>query len=228
MGHEGPRGRSACQGLQHRRLDLDEPPPLQAVAQRANDRDALPGDGAGLRSDDEVDIALPDPGLLTHLPVCDRKRPQRLGGHLPGVREHRELTGPRADDLSVDEHDVPEVDVGLPGIQRLLTDPGQADHRLQLGAVTLLQGGEAELAGGARQHHAAGHAHDLAGARAGRQIRVGRPDLRQRVSARHRDRVGLAPGVEEPLTLGLPDPELLGRVVPIGLRVTSIVHDEPA
>ena len=91
-------------------------------------------------------------------------------------------------------------------------DPGQADHGLQLGAVALLQGGEAELPGIAREHDPAGDADVSAGLGVGGQVRIGGADLGQRVGARHRDRVGILPVCQQPFPLGLPDPELLGNV----------------
>ncbi len=73
----------------------------------------------------------------------------------------------------MDEHDVAEVDVGLPRVQRLLTHLGQADHRLQLGAVALLQRREAQLAGIPGEHDPARDTDDLAGLGVRGQVRVG-------------------------------------------------------
>ena len=69
---ERPRGGTAGQGLQHRCLHLQETPALQRRAHCPHHRNALPGDRAGLRAHDQVDVALADPGLLAHLLVRDR------------------------------------------------------------------------------------------------------------------------------------------------------------
>ena len=64
------------------------------------------GRWSGLRTHDQIDVALPDPRLLAHLLMGDGKRPQRLGNDLPGIGKHREFAAPRADHLAVDEDDV--------------------------------------------------------------------------------------------------------------------------
>ena len=117
VGDERPRGRAAGQRLQHRRLDLKEAAPLQRRTHRAYHRDPLAGDGAGLRTHDEIDIALPHAGFFAHLLVRHGKRPQRLGNDLPGIGEHREFAAAGADHLAVHENDVTEVDVGLPRVE---------------------------------------------------------------------------------------------------------------
>ena len=79
--------------------------------------------------------------------------------------QHGQLAAAGGDDLAGDEHVVAEVDVGLPGGQRLRADPVQRDHGLQLGAgrAALTQGGEAELAGVAHEDDPAGDADLVAG-----------------------------------------------------------------
>ena len=69
---EGPRGRTAGQRLQHRCLHLQETPALQRRAHCPHHRNALPGDRAGLRAHDQVDVALADAGLLAHFLVRHR------------------------------------------------------------------------------------------------------------------------------------------------------------
>ncbi len=232
---ERPGSRAAGQGLQHRRLDLEEPAPLQRRAHRPHHRDALPGDGARLGTHDQVDVALPDPRFLAHLLVRDRKRPQCLGDDLPGIGQHRQFAAPGTDDLSVREDDVAEIDVGLPGVQRLLADLGEADHQLQLGAVAVLQGGEAQLARSCgrtppgRRRRRISPVWVSAG-----QVRVGGPQFGQRMGARHLHRIGVAPLGEQALTLGLPDPVLLRGVVMIGCIgrrrgwLVNRTHGQPA
>ena len=131
---------------------------------------------------------------------------------MPGVGKHRQFAAARADHLAVHEDDVAEVDVGLPPVEGFLPHLGQADHRLQLGAVAVLQGGEAELAGVAGEHHPAGDADDVAGLGVGGQVGIGGANLGEGVGARHLHRVGLAALGEQPLALGLTNPELLGEV----------------
>ena len=210
---ERPGRRAPGQCLQHRRLDLEEAAPFQAVADRADDGDPLAGNRAGLRANDEVDVALTDPRFLAHLLVGHRQRPQCLGRHLPGIGEHGQFAAPGTDDLAVDEHDVAEVHLGLPGLQGVLTHPGQADHRLKLDTVAFLQGGEAELSRVAGEHHPAGDPDDLAGRRVGLEIGVGGSDLGQRRGARDGNRVGLAPLFQKALPFSLPDPKLLRNIV---------------
>ena len=88
--------------------------------------------------------------------------------------------------------------------------PVEADHRLQLGAVAVLQRREAQLAGVAGKHHATGDTDELTGLGVGRQVGIGLSDLGERVGAGHLDRVGIAALGEQTLPLGLTDPELLG------------------
>ena len=108
------------------------------------------------------------------------------------------------------EHDVAEIDVGLPRVQRLPAHPVEADHRLQLGAVTLLQRCEAQLSGVPGEHHAAGDADDLPALGVDRQVGVRRAELGEGVGAGHLDRIGIAALGEQSLALRLTDPELLG------------------
>ena len=65
------------------------------------------------------------PGFFAHFLVGYGQGPQRLGDDLPGVGKRRQFAAPRTDHLAVYEHDVAQIDVGLPGIQRLLPDPDQ-------------------------------------------------------------------------------------------------------
>ena len=111
--------------------------------------------------------------------------------------------------------DVAEIDVGLPGVERLLADLVQADHHLQVGAVAVLQRGKAQFAGVAGEHHPAGDADDVLGRGVDRQVGVGGADLGQRVGALDRDRVGVTPLGQQPSALVPADPELLGEVCSI-------------
>src|SRR5690606_41560070 len=72
-----------------------------------------------------------------------------------------QFAGARGDHLAVHEHEVTEIDIGLPGGQRVGAHAVQADHRLQFGAVALLQGGEAQLAGIAHEDRSEEHTSEL-------------------------------------------------------------------
>ncbi len=125
------------------------------------------------------------------------------------------------------EDDVAEVDVGLPRVERFLSDAVEADHHLQLGAVALLQCGETQLSGVAGEHHPTGDADDLAGLGVGRQVRVGLRGSRRACGCGHLDRVRFTALGEQPLALGLTDPELLGDVG-LGVGLIRRGHDVPA
>ena len=56
-----------------------------------------------------------------------------------------------------------QVNQGFPVSQGFFAHAGQRNHGLDAGAVTLLQGGEAELAGVADEDDASGHTNDVAG-----------------------------------------------------------------
>ncbi len=94
---ERPRGRAAVQGLQHRRLDLDE----AALVERPRSDCTTAGRSRAMvprvRSHDQVDVALPDPRLLRELSALVEvgQRAQRLGGDGPRVREDRQLAAAR-------------------------------------------------------------------------------------------------------------------------------------
>ena len=140
------------------------------------------------------------------------KRSQRLGNNLPGICKHRKFSAPGTDDLAVHKDEVAQVDICLPGVERFLADAVEADHHLQVGAVTFLKCREAELSGVAGKHHPARNADELAGLGVGLQVWICLADLGKRVGAGDLDRVGLTALGEQPFPLGLTDPELLGDV----------------
>ena len=90
---------------------------------------------------------------------------------LPGVGQHRQLAALGRDHLAVDEDEVAEVDVGLPGGQRVGADPVEREHHLQFDAV-LAQRREAELAGVADEDDPAGDADVVAGLRVRGEVGV--------------------------------------------------------
>jgi hypothetical protein len=140
----------------------------------------------------------------------------------------------------VHEDDVAQVDIGLPALQSQRADTGQADHRLQLGAVALLQGGETQLAGIADEDHPAGDADQVTGRGVDGQVGVLGADLRQGVGAPDGDRVGVAALGQQPSPLVAADPELFGKLgcgIRAGIRAgftawfmarVDTAHDVPA
>ena len=108
--------------------------------------------------------------------------------------------------------DVAEIDVGLPCVERFLTDLVEADHHLQVGAVAVLECREAQFSGVAREDHPARDADDVIGRGVDRQVGVGGADLSQGVGAFDGDRVGVATLRQQASALVPADPELLGKV----------------
>jgi hypothetical protein len=78
VGYERASGGAAGQRLQYWRLDFEKAPALECGAHRAHHRHPLAGNGACLGTDDQIDIALPHPGLFAHLFMGDGKGAQRL------------------------------------------------------------------------------------------------------------------------------------------------------
>ncbi len=146
-------------------------------------------------------------------------------------------SSPRLEEITrpVDEDEVTKIDVGLPGRERLLADLGEGDHHLQpyagmICSQALLQGGEAQLAGVADEHHAAGHSDDVVGLLAQRQVAPLLPYRGQRVGARNGHRIGLAALSQQPCPLLLPDLHLLGQpeVVAVARHPVSLGDLAPA
>ncbi len=203
---------AAVDELDDGRLDLDVALPLEDAAQRAQGGRLGAHHVAGLLAHDEVGVALPHPRLLGELLVQDGQGPQRLARHLPAGRHHRELAAARGDDPALDEDVVAEVDVGLPGGQRLLADLGEAEHDLQPRADALLEGGEGELAGVPHEDDAAGDPDDVLRLLAGLEPAPLLAHVGEGVGALDGDGVGLAAAGDEPVALLATDPQLLGQV----------------
>jgi hypothetical protein len=209
------KGRAAAPAvdqLEHGRLDLDVALLVEHPADRPQGRSLGAHHVAGLLAHDEVGVALANPALLGQLLVQHRKRAKGLARHLPAAGHHRQLTAPGADDPTLDEHVVAEVDVRLPVGQGLFADLGQAQHDLQARADPLLERRESELAGVADEDHAAGDADDVLGLLALLEVAPLLADLGQRVRARHGDGVRVLSGGEQTVALVAADPHLLGQV----------------
>ena len=162
-GDEGARRRPAVQRLQHRGLDLDEIQAGEVLAHRRDDLDAGHRVLARRGAHDQVRVAVANALLLVHLGERDRQRAQRLRRHLPRRRHHRKFAAFRRDHAPSHRHNVAEVDVVLPARQRIGADLGEREHDLQLGAVALLQGREAQLTGVALEHDAPGDGDHILG-----------------------------------------------------------------
>ncbi len=146
-----------------------------------------------------------------------RERPQRLGGDGEGIGEHRQLPAPRGDDLTLDADVVTEINVLLPGGQRVGAHPVQRDHDLQVaGAVPDRR--EAELPAVAVKHHPPGHPDPVAGRGVGRQVRMAGPHLRDRRGAGKADGIGVKARRPHPLQLREAHLHLLGHVAAGSLR----------
>ena len=129
-------------------------------------------------------------------------------------REARHVDRGLQDDL--DEDEVTKIHIGLPGRERVLTHLGQGDHHLQpypgmILRQTLLQGGEAELAGIADEYHASGHADDVSRLLPHRQVVPLLANRGERVSARNGNRIGFTPLGQQPCPLVQPNLHLLGQ-----------------
>ncbi len=191
---ERPRVGPAVGAGQHRRLDFHVAPPDQLRPHRLDHGRPHLGQLPGPRVDDQVHVALPDPRLGVGQPgVLVGQRPQRLGGDRERVRQHRQLAGPRRDDLPGHPDVVAQIDVPLPRRQRFLAHARERDHHLDVpGSVA--QGGEAELAADPGQDDAARDARGRPGRGVRRQGSVLVPQQGHRRRPRVAHRIGVDSG----------------------------------
>ena len=154
---ERPRGRAARDGLQHRRLDLEEIHRVEEVAQVAQYAIADDEGAAALFVDDEVHVALAVTRVdVGHAMPLVGQRPQRLGQHAQFFHAHRQLTGAGLEQRTGGREDVAHV-VFLEGLVGLAQRIALQEDLDLPGAV--LQFGETRLAHDALEHHAAGDVH---------------------------------------------------------------------
>ena len=136
-----------------------------------------------------------------------------FGRDLGGGREDRQLAAARGDHAAVDEEVIAQVDVVLVVGQGLGADGSGGEHDLDLVALTVHEGREAQLAAVAREDDAARQAHVILGLFAGLKVRV---LLAHRLDS-GRDRqahgVGGDAGLHEARALGRANLDLLGGVV---------------
>ena len=208
--------RPAVHQLKNRRFDLEVALAVQRLPDGTDDRGPGAHHVAGLRTGDQVGVALPHPGLFTQILVQGGQRTERLRRHAPLGRQYRQLTALAADHPTLHEHEVAQVDVGLPVGQPLLAHLGEREHHLQPGTGILagepvLQGGETQLAGVANEHHPAADADHVLGLLTGGEVPPLGVHLGGRVGASDADRVRIGARLEQSGTLVAPHLQLLGQ-----------------
>ena len=181
----------------------------ERLAQRRVDLRARDDGLARLVAHDEVEEARAHAALVRQVGVQVRQRQQRLRRNRPVTHHDRQLTAAAGDDLTGDRDVVTQVDEILPRLQRLFADLGERDHGLDARAVAGLQRREAQLAGVAAEHDAAGDRRRHAGLGTRLEVGVALAELGDRIGDGHRHRVGAARGIrpfrQQPLTLGEAD-----------------------
>jgi hypothetical protein len=219
VGDERARQRPARHRQQDRRLDLDVAAGLHRLAQAAHGRRTHPRGRAGLRVDDQVQLALARADLDVGEPLpLVRQRPQRLGEQLDPFGLDRQLAAPGPHHLASDADPVAGIQVERQ-LEGRLTQGLYGQHHLQL-VVALPQRPEGQLAHGPLEEDPAGDAHRVARLLAGRQVLPALGDLGERVRAGEAHREGVDPGGAQPCHL-LP-PRLLD-----GGTVLWVRHDAP-
>ncbi len=201
--------------LQHGGLHLEVVVRPERRPKTRVDSGASAHGGAGLVANDEVEVAAADPALLVELGVGIGERQDRLGRDRPVVDHDRQLTAAAGDDLPVHEDVVPEIDELLPARERLLTDLGERDHRLDARTVACLQRGETELAGVPAEDHAPRDADDHAGFGTGLEFAVFGAQRRDLMRHRHSDRERPATGIRS----------LLNEAFPLGQADRLLLED---
>ena len=228
VGDKRASGRATVQGLQHRGLDFNEVLAFQVVTQCAHDLHADHGVLAGLFADNEVIIALAHTGIFCHIGKGHRQRAQGLSGHGPLGDHDGQLAAAGGNYAATHGDEIAQVNIGLPRVEALLAYLGQRKHGLHLGAVAILQGGKAQLAGIAHKDKAAGNGVGYLGFLAWGQVghaffrarlfTLGHyaeivAQILQRDGALNGDRVGLYAGFQQAIALLAADAQLLRDIV---------------
>ena len=152
--------------VQHRRLDLDEPALVQGAAEAGDHGVADLERPARLVVDDQVGVALAEPGVGVGEPVpLVGHRSDRLGEQLDLLGLDRQLALAGGHHGARDADPVAEVEL-LDRVERVVADHGLGDEQLDV-AGTVAQGGEDQLAGIAEQHDPTGDRHLVGGLGAG-------------------------------------------------------------
>jgi hypothetical protein len=165
---ERPRRRAAGDGLQQRRLHLEEAAPLQEGPQVRDDGRARAEAQEARRVGDEVHVALPVARLDVReaVPLGGRRR-EALGQQLAGRGEDGDLAHARAPELAPHGEEVAEVQGGQQQLPGLLAQHLGLAVDLDAAAV-VAQVQEQALAVVAAGGHASRHGDD----RARRRVRV--------------------------------------------------------
>ena len=183
VGLERPGIGTARGALQHRRLDLQEAPPIQPTAHRAHRQGPATEGLAGVGRDDQIEVALAV--ALLHVrqavPLVGQGL-QGLAQHLPAAHLHRQLApvGAAQGALHADQvagvHQGGEVGEGLGIVGHRGDEGGLLDKQLDR-AGFIRKGEEGELAHHPPGHHPAGHGHHHIPLLAVGQIGMGRLQL---------------------------------------------------
>ena len=214
---------AAVHRLQDWRLDLEIPTLIKRRAQRSQHLTTRSDHLSRFRAHDQVDISLADPILVGQRLVRHRQRAQCLGRDAPIVGEHRQFSALGRDHLTLDEHQVAEVDVGLPGGERVGADPVEGEHGLQLG-VPFTQAREAQLAGVPDEDDPPGDTDLHPGGGVGREIGVRCAHVGERRGTRYADRPRRAVRVgHQPVVLRPTDPQLLREFGVVTIEI-AVAH----
>ncbi len=196
----GPSVCAAGLDVQHGCLDLDEALRLQRAAEAGDDLVTDPKGTTCVFVDDEIGVALAEPGVGVGEPVpLVGHRAHSLRQQLDAIDLHAELTVAGGHDGALDAQPVAEVELAERG-EAVVADHALRDEQLHL-AAAVDQRGEDELALRAAQHHPAGDADPLIGLGAGPERTVGRAQLLERVRSIEAVRIGVGAGVAQRLDL---------------------------
>ncbi len=187
---ERARLRAADFGMQHGCLHLDEPVLGESPTKACHGLVADLEVPTSILVDDEVGVALPEPGVDIAQPVpLVRHRPDRLREqrHLRGL--DRQFALPRGHHRAVHADPVTEVE-RLDRGEFVVADDGFGDEQLHL-ARTVADRREHEFARVALEHDPTGDRHLVVGLDAGFEPAPDVADLRERVRAVEPVRVGI-------------------------------------
>ncbi len=159
VGDEGSRVRTAWDGVEDRRLDLDEPEVPQPFTHAADEPAAKQERVPALRVRPQVDLALAETGLhVGHAPPLVAETATRLGEHHPVRDLDRELAAASPHHLAACTDPVAEMEL-REGVE-VASHPVRGEQLHRSRGVSEL--GEGELALGARKHHPPGDGHLVA------------------------------------------------------------------
>jgi len=209
--HEGARGGTTGDRLQHRRLDLEEAASSHERPYRRDHGEAGLEDRPDLGIGDQVHVALTVAGLrVRESVVLLGQRTHRLGEeeHLAG--RYGQLAPARAQDRTGGADPVAEIEVAGGRVGLITEDVGTAEELEFAGGVPDHE--EEDLALIALGDDPAGHADDFGGLGAGLQPRVRLGDVRNQRAALEGVPVGFDGGTAEGGYLGQTDCDcVLGR-----------------